>query len=163
MNLVKKFGAVLGPLVVSLVLFQGCTSSTSSTSSSGSGTGTGWTISITTSKNSASSSALEVVAVIVTVKDSSGAAAPKETQICISASRGGFLSTTDSTVSNTVVAARCSSTTTDDGQVNVFYLPAVMSTDSTGTQTQVAISTGPDTISASSKGIIRSTTIDVIP
>ncbi len=36
MNLVKSFGAVLGSLAISLILFQGCTSSTGS-SSSGSG------------------------------------------------------------------------------------------------------------------------------
>jgi hypothetical protein len=33
MNLVKSFGAVSGILVISLILFQGCTSSTGSTSS----------------------------------------------------------------------------------------------------------------------------------
>ncbi len=144
-------------------------SGTNSTASSGgtAGTGTGWTISVRTFKNSASASGLELVGVIVNIKDRSGAPAPNGTQVCDTVSRGGFLVN-----GTTLVSSKCESTANDIGQVLLTYIPAVMgqvckvnpvTLIETCTTQQVPISSGLDTIQSSSMGAFGSTTIEVVP
>jgi hypothetical protein len=145
-----------------------CNWGTGSTTSSGSsGTGVGWKITITPFANSVSSSQQNSTQVMIIVKDSSGAPAPKGTPVCYAALRGGFLLT-----GNTVIASKCDTTSNDIGQVLVTYIPSVLSEvttvdPTTGTSTtvtkQVPIDPGPDTISASSMGAFGSTTINVTP
>jgi hypothetical protein len=161
----------LGPSItcLSFLFILSCYNGTSSTTSSSgsSGTGVGWNISVLLSKNSVSSSGSEAVGVNVIVRDSGGAAALKGTQICITVSRGGLVTGT-----NTVVANKCDTTSTDNGQVTETYKPAaiVQTTtvdSSTGTSTtttsQAPIRPGPDTITASSMGVFGSATINVTP
>lgn len=177
MSLIRRKGRLKASIRISGLFITGlsflfilsCYNGTSSTTSSSgsSGTGVGWKISVLTSKMSASSSGSEAVGVNVIVKDSGGAAAPKGTQICITVSRGGLVTGT-----NTVVATKCDSTITDNGQVTETYMPETTlqtttvdpATGTSTTTTSIApISPGPDTITASSMGVFGSTTIQVMP
>ena len=143
-----------------------CTSSTGSSSSSGSGTGSGWTISVTASAGSVSASRLDTAGVLAIVRDRNGSPAIKGTNVCLSATRGGFL-TTDSTGSTTVLATMCAPTANDIGQAQATYIPAVMgsSTSAGGstTTTMVPIAPGTDTITASAMGVFGSTVIQIFP
>lgn len=141
MNLVKSFGAVLGILVISLFLFQGCTFPTGSTAGGSSGTGAGWTITIQIGTNPLPFTGYSTTTVMATVRDSNGAPAPKGTNVCFTAVLNGFLKSG----STTLYASVCEGTTNDLGQSIQVY--------------SAQISAGDDPIEVSSQGVIARTII----
>jgi hypothetical protein len=149
----KWIGLLVSCLFIGSIL--SCGQGNGSTSSgSSSGTGTGWTISVIPSKNSASASSLETVQINALVRDRSGDPVPIGTQICFSASRGGFTAVSQSFVYNSA----CVSTTADNRQATEPYQPA-----SPGSSPEAPISLGQDTITVSAMGVFGSTTIEVTP
>lgn len=124
MNLVKSFGAVLGVLLISLILFQGCTSSTNSTSS-GSGTiPRVQVISAASSLQASQASETDPVVntwsstfITVIVRDNNGNLVPAGTPVNITCGAGFLGDTPDAT--NPVNSITV--TTDSNGQVQVKY------------------------------------------
>jgi hypothetical protein len=148
----KKSRRVLMCLVLFGILgsMLACTNSgtNSTTSSSGtSGTGTGWTVTVQKFANTLSLSKSETTTVIVTVKDKTGAAAPKNTRICLSISSGAIW--VDELGKDTPVTTGCVPTGNDIGQLMGTYVPPTF--------------TGTFYVEVSSMGGFGSTTIEVVP
>jgi hypothetical protein len=136
---------LLGTLVGSLSCNNSGTSSTSSSSGS-SGTGTGWTITIQLGTNSIVLG--NTTSVVAIVKDSAGAPAPLNTNVCMTAVKNGFLDKAS------LFATLCGFTTNNLGQMIQTY----------GTVTSSFSGVvGNDTIEVSSQGVIARATITVLP
>jgi hypothetical protein len=155
-------GLILLLVLLSLAGILSCTSSTGSSSSANSSTGAGWYITVTTSAGSVSASRLDIAQVLAIVRDRNNSPAVKGTNVCLTATRGGFL-TTDDTGNSKVLASMCASTTNDIGQTQATYIPAVMGTSSSGSTVMVPIAEGGDTITASAMGVFGSANIQVFP
>jgi hypothetical protein len=170
----KKIGGLGSYFWKSLILISAllslggivsCTSSTGSSSSANSSTGAGWYITVSTSAPSVSASRLDVVQVLAIVKDRNNSPAVKGTNVCLTATRGGFL-TTDDTGNTKILASMCAPTTNDIGQTQATYIAAVTGTVTSGgstTTTMIPIAPGTDTITASAMGAFGSTVIQVNP
>lgn len=134
MNLVKSFGAVVGILVISLILFQGCTSSKDSTSS---GSGSILRVQIIPAASflqHSTSSTWSSTFITVIVRDSNGNLAPAGTVVDI-ACGGGYLGDGDPAGLGSSITV----TTDANGQVQVRYTAPITTT---GTVTISAISLG---------------------
>ncbi len=153
MNLVKKIGTVLGTLLVSMILFQGCTSSSTGSTSSGSGSISRIQVlpaasslqasqitQITNPDGSTSSSIIwSSTYVTVIVLDGNGNSAPAGTPVNISCGAGFLGDTPDETnpISSITVY------TNANGQVQVKYTaPFLPETLNSETATISAISQG---------------------
>jgi hypothetical protein len=160
MNLVKSFGAVLGTLAISLILFQGCTSSTGSSSS---GSGSLPRVQVTPAASSLQASQQSTVKdpvtgnftnifsstfITVIVRDNNGNLVPAGTPVNITCGAGFLGDTPD--VSNPISSITVS--TDSNGQVQVKYtapfLPPSLSSETA-------------TISATSQGNFGSATITI--
>jgi len=145
MNLGKSFGAVLGILVVSLFLFQGCTSST------GSNSGGSVPIqvlpaasSLQASQNNGGAFAWSSTFITVIVRDNNGNLVPAGTPVTITCG-AGYLGEGDPT---TGLGSSINVTTDSNGQVQVKYT--------------AGFTTGIATISAISQGKSGSATITIV-
>ena len=145
----KSFGAVLGILVISLILFQGCTSSTNSTTS-GSGSLPRVQIipaasSLQASGPSATDPTLTIFSstfITVIVRDSNGNPVPAGIPVNITCG-AGFLGDTPEASLNSITV-----NTNSNGQVQVKYT--------------AGFTTGTASISATSQGNSGSTTITIL-
>ncbi|MGA3086040.1 MAG: hypothetical protein ABSE95_14805 [Thermodesulfobacteriota bacterium] len=134
MNVVKSFGAVLGILVVSLFLFQGCNSSTGSSGSGLIQQRVQVIPAVSSLKASdVTNSNLSSTFITVIVKDSNGNFVPAGTPVTITCGAGflGNVNSTDLVSSITV-------TTDSNGMVQVRYTAGY----TTGTATISAVSQG---------------------
>jgi len=130
MNLMKSFGAVLGILVVSLFLFQGCTSPTSSSSS---GFLRVQVIPAVSSLQPSTADTPSSTFITVIVRDSNGNLVPAGIPVTITCGAGylGEVNSTDLLSSITI-------NTDSNGMVQVRYTAGL----ATGTATISAISQG---------------------
>ena len=150
MNLVKSFGAVSGILVISLILFQGCTSSTDSTSSGSGSISRIQVVPAAASVQASQASDTDPIVytwsstfITVIVRDSAGNFVPAGTPVTI-ACGAGYLGDTPNPadpVSSLTV------TTGSNGLVQVKYT--------------AGFTTGTASISAISQGNYGSTTITI--
>lgn len=158
MNLVKSFGVVFGILVISLIIFQGCTSSTGSTSS---GSGSISRIQVLPAASSLQASQRSTVTdpvtgttdytytwsstfITVIVKDSNGNFVPAGTPVTIACGAGyiGDIPDPENPASSITV------TTDSNGQVQVKYT--------------AGFTKGTASISAISQGNYGSATITIV-
>jgi hypothetical protein len=151
MNLVKKFGAVWGLLVVCLILFQGCTSSTDSTSSGSGSNSRVQVISAASSLQASQATTTDPIIytwsstfITVIVRNNNGNLVPAGTSVTIACGAGYLGDTPDATnpISSITV------TTDSNGQVQVKYT--------------AGFTTGTASISAISQGNYGSTTITIV-
>ncbi len=150
MNLVKSFGAVLGILVISLILFQGCTSSTGSTSS---GSGSLPRVQVIPAASSLQASqgtdtdpvvnTFSSTFITVIVRDSNGNLVPAGIPVNITCGAGFLGDTPDATNPINSITVN----TDSNGQVQVKYTAGFTS--------------GTASISATSQGNSGSTTITI--
>ena len=150
MNLVKSFGAVLVSLAISLILFQGCTSSTGSSSSGSGSLSRVQVISAASSLQASHASETDPVVntfsstfVTVIVRDNNGNLVPAGVPVNITCGSGFLGDTPDAT--NPVNSITLN--TNSNGQVQVKYTAGFTS--------------GTASISATSQGNSGSTTITI--
>ena len=139
---------------------SGAGSSTSTGSTGSGGSGVGWTVNVklfagTLSLGTAVSDPTtktttypfrQTTAVVVTVRDAAGSAAPKGTRICLSTTNGSIF--VDELGKEIPVTTGCVSSSNDIGQLMGTYVP---------------LRTGTDQVQASSMGGFGSATITVTP
>lgn len=151
MDLVKNLGAVLGILLISFILFQGCTSSTGSTSSGSSTMQRVQVVSaassLQASKASDTDPALNIWSstfVTVTVRDNNGNLVPAGVPVNITCGAGFLGDTPDaSNPVNTITV-----NTDSNGQVQVKFTAGFTS--------------GTASISATAQGNSGSTTVTIV-
>ena len=131
---------IWGMTCLSLLGLLSCNSGTgSSTSSAGSsGTGTGWVITLQLGTNPVALG--NTTTVLAIVRDRTGAPAPKDTNICFTSLKNGFLTPT-------FVRGFCDATKDNLGQSIQTY--------------SAALEAGVDTIEVASQGVVARTTIGV--
>ncbi len=121
------------------------TGSSTSTGATGTGaSGVGWTVNVKLFSSSLSLSRAESTSVVVTVRDGAGAAAPKGTRICLSATHGQIW--VDELGKDEPVVTGCVTTANDIGQLMGTYVP---------------LQTGTDQVQASSMGGFGSATVQI--
>ena len=127
-----------------------CSSGTGSNTSAGAtgsgGSGVGWTVNVKIFSGTVSLGKSESTSVVITVRDASGAPAPKGTRICLSTTHG--LIFVDELGKDSPVVTGCVSTSNDIGQLLGTYVP---------------LQTGTDQVQASSMGGFGSATVQINP